>query len=54
MDFDFEYDPHGFLVLMITVIVITAIVLLSWHFLSWYSTTASNHTAMICIGRGVC
>lgn len=56
MDFNFEIDPDapGIAYFMIALVIVLFLVLAAWHFGTWYLTIASNHTATVCIGRGVC
>lgn len=56
LNFNFEIDPDapGFAAVLIAIVVLISLVLISLSVMTWYVTIASNHTAMVCIGRGVC
>ena len=48
---DFDIETPGIAAFSIAIIIVICLFVIGWDIMSWYATTASNHTAMVCIGR---
>ena len=51
---DFNVETPGIAAILIAIIILLFLFVIGWQIMSWYAVAASNHTAMVCIGRYGC